>query len=66
MSLPTFDEEFNPGLDFEWFTVDADGQFALLTSAGFGPVPVAVFRFRHKYEAVRACLLGPTSGQPSK
>lgn len=36
------------GLEFDWFARDADGFVALLSSAGWGPVPDAVFEH---YEA---------------
>lgn len=42
--LPTyhhFDERF-PGLEFNWFALDAQGQMGLFSSAGFGPVPASV------------------------
>jgi hypothetical protein len=31
------------GLEFDWFAKDADGYVALLSSAGWGPVPDLVF-----------------------
>jgi hypothetical protein len=31
------------GLEFDWFAVDSDGFLALFASAGWGPVPDAVF-----------------------
>lgn len=52
------EDGFSPYLDFEWYATDADGRVAILTSAGFGPVPLVVFRSRLEYQAVRACLLG--------
>lgn len=42
--LPTyqsFDERF-PGLEFDWFALDAEGCIGLFSSAGFGPVPASV------------------------
>ena len=37
--------------DFEWFAVDRLGQVASLTSAGFGAIPLAVFRDKAAYFA---------------
>ncbi len=31
------------GLEFDWFAVDADGFVALMSSAGYGPIPDGVF-----------------------
>lgn len=31
------------GLEFDWFAVDSDGFVALMSSAGHGPIPDAVF-----------------------
>ncbi|MGV3755076.1 MAG: hypothetical protein ACO1QS_06815 [Verrucomicrobiota bacterium] len=31
------------GLEFDWFAVDSDGFIALMSSAGFGPIPDGVF-----------------------
>jgi hypothetical protein len=31
------------GTEFDWFAVDADGFVALMSSAGFGPIPDCVF-----------------------
>ncbi|TDN39139.1 hypothetical protein E4631_24155 [Hymenobacter sp. UV11] len=42
--LPTyqnFDARF-PGLEFDWFALDAEGRIGLFSSAGFGPVPASV------------------------
>lgn len=58
MAWSDFADGFSPYLDFEWYATDADGRVALLTSAGFGPVPLAVFQARPAYQAVRAFLLG--------
>jgi hypothetical protein len=38
-----------PTSDFEWYAVDRKRQLAFLTSAGFGPVPVLVFRSKVAY-----------------
>jgi hypothetical protein len=38
-----------PTSDFEWYAIDRKGQLALLTSAGFGPVPMLVFRSKGAY-----------------
>jgi hypothetical protein len=38
-----------PTSDFEWYAVDRKGQLAFLTSAGFGPVPLLVFRSQEVY-----------------
>jgi hypothetical protein len=38
-----------PTSDFEWYAVDRKGQLAFLTSAGFGPVPMQVFRSKEAY-----------------
>jgi hypothetical protein len=37
----SFDERF-PGLEFDWFALDAAGNIGLFSSAGFGPVPTTV------------------------
>jgi hypothetical protein len=44
---------FSPHLDFEWYAVDRDGHVAFLTSAGFGPVPAAVFGSEPAYRLAR-------------
>jgi hypothetical protein len=31
------------GLEFDWFAVDSEGFIALMSSAGYGPIPDAVF-----------------------
>jgi hypothetical protein len=36
-----FEERF-PGLEFDWFALDATGRIGLFSSAGFGPVPASV------------------------
>lgn len=33
----------NVGMEFDWFAVDQDGNFALFATAGAGPVPEQVF-----------------------
>ena len=38
-----------PFSDFEWYAVDSRGQVASLTSAGFGAVPLVVFRDEAEY-----------------
>lgn len=38
-----------PSSDFEWYAVDCKGQVAFLTSAGFGEVPLIVFRDKSAY-----------------
>jgi hypothetical protein len=38
-----------PTSDFEWYAVDRTGRVALLTSAGFGAVPMLVFRDNGTY-----------------
>src|SRR5262245_37639491 len=38
-----------PTSDFEWYAVDREGQIAFLTSAGFGAVPMLVFRDKSMY-----------------
>ena len=38
-----------PTSDFEWYAVDRKGQLAFLTSAGFGPIPMLVFRSKEVY-----------------
>lgn len=38
-----------PGSDFEWYAIDCKGQLALLTTAGFGPVPALVFQSKEAY-----------------
>ena len=40
-----------PFSDFEWYAVDSGGQVAFLTSAGFGPIPLLVFRDKAAYFA---------------
>jgi hypothetical protein len=37
----TFSERF-PGLEFDWFVQDAEGNIALFSTGGFGPVPSKV------------------------
>jgi hypothetical protein len=37
----TFSERF-PGLEFEWFAQDAEGNIGIFSTAGFGPVPANV------------------------
>jgi hypothetical protein len=37
--------------DFEWFAIDSVGHIALLTFAGYGPVPSVVFSSRDEYFA---------------
>jgi hypothetical protein len=37
----SFEERF-PGLEFDWFALDAEGHIGLFSSAGFGPVPPSV------------------------
>lgn len=56
MAWSDFEDGFSPYLDFEWYACDAEGKVGFLTSAGFGPVPLVVFRSRPEYDAVRACL----------
>lgn len=56
MAWSDFESDFSPYLDFAWYACDADGKVAILTSAGFGPVPHWVFRSRPEYELVRACM----------
>jgi hypothetical protein len=31
------------GLEFDWFAIDSDGFIALISSAGYGPIPDLVF-----------------------
>jgi hypothetical protein len=38
-----------PTSDFEWYAVDHKGHVAFLTSAGFGAIPMAVFRDKEMY-----------------
>lgn len=38
-----------PTSDFEWYAVDRKGQLAFLTSAGFGAIPMLVFRNKQAY-----------------
>lgn len=38
-----------PTSDFGWYAVDRKGHVAFLTSAGFGPVPMLVFRSKEAY-----------------
>ena len=38
-----------PFSDFEWYAVDRLGHIAVLTSAGFGGIPLLVFRDKNKY-----------------
>jgi hypothetical protein len=40
-SYKDFSERF-PGLEFDWFALDAEGNIGLFSSAGFGPVPANV------------------------
>ena len=40
---------FRPFSDFEWYAVDRDGFIAFFTSAGFGPIPIVVFRSESLY-----------------
>ncbi|HMF19985.1 MAG TPA: hypothetical protein VKE98_22455 [Gemmataceae bacterium] len=42
-----------PTSDFEWYAVDDKGQVALLTSAGFGAIPLQVFLDRDIYYSAR-------------
>jgi hypothetical protein len=42
----------HPGCEFDWYAADAVGQVAILTTAGYGPVPVSAFRDRAGYELV--------------
>lgn len=37
----TFNERF-PGLEFDWFAIDEEGNIGLFSTAGFGPVPANV------------------------
>ena len=37
----TFSERF-PGFEFDWFAQDAEGNIALFSTGGFGPVPSTV------------------------
>ena len=42
MTIPTSPEPFSerfPGLEFDWFAQDAEGNIALFSTGGFGPVP---------------------------
>ncbi len=65
MGWSDFEDDFSPYLDFEWYATDADGRVALLTSSGYGPVPLAVFQSRTAYETVRSFLLGLPVGSGS-
>ena len=38
-----------PFSDFEWFAVDSNGHIAFVTSAGFAPIPLIVFRSKRQY-----------------
>lgn len=40
---------FRPFSDFEWFAIDSNGHIAYLTSAGFGAIPLVVFRSKPEY-----------------
>lgn len=49
------------GLEFDWFAVDSDGFIALMSSAGFGPIPDGVFeRFdgQRNIEEILSRLIG--------
>lgn len=43
-----------PTSDFEWYALDRKGQIAILTSAGFGAIPLVVFRDKTMYYEVAA------------
>jgi len=43
--MPTTHETFNerfPGFEFDWFAQDVEGNIALFSTGGFGPVPSTV------------------------
>jgi hypothetical protein len=43
-----------PGLEFDWFALDAEGNIGLFSTAGFGPVPSNVrLHFRAHDQAFR-------------
>lgn len=50
-------QDFNnrfPGLEFDWFALDAEGRIGLFSTAGFGPVPTNVqLHFRDHDQASR-------------
>jgi hypothetical protein len=50
-------QDFNnrfPGLEFDWFALDAEGSIGLFSTAGFGPVPTNVqLHFRSHDQTVR-------------
>jgi hypothetical protein len=45
-----------PTSDFEWYAIDRKGQLAFLTSAGFGPIPMLVFRSKEAYYRAADCF----------
>jgi hypothetical protein len=55
--MPTTYQNFNerfPGLEFDWFAVDATGNIGLFSTAGFGPVPIEVQTHFQEYDRVAA------------
>lgn len=45
------------GLDVDWFATDSLGQIGYFTSAGCGPIPVAIAGFRDQLSAIHDYLL---------
>jgi hypothetical protein len=55
--MPATYQDFNerfPGLEFDWFAADTEGNIALFSTAGFGPVPVEVQSHFQDYDRVAA------------
>jgi hypothetical protein len=50
-----FNERF-PGLEFDWFASDAEGNIGLFSTAGFGPVPDEVQLHFQGHDQVAALL----------
>ena len=46
-----FNERF-PGLEFDWFALDAEGNIGLFSTAGFGPVPAEVQLYFQDHDRV--------------
>ena len=57
----------SPFSDFEWFALDRNGHVAILTAAGEGVIPRAVFRSREAYFLHHRTLLSlPRTGTATR
>lgn len=59
----TFDDRFW-GFEFDWFALDKDGRIALLSSGGYGNVPIEAQKNYQVYDSIVETFQLPNYGNP--